>query len=212
MSSDRYVNCARQVMVAALCVLVLFQVEGMAMAEEGGMANPSIRDGERELPAAEPLPSLYPLRWRVSHFSEMTNGPYCVTVVVVQNPTANPDIVVNLNWFASDGTTRGSASRPLVAHDMEYVISDNDVNPAPFSGNFSMGLDDYTGGYVEVRSDEPRIIVTAHLVCKDGLGTGKNLVAITSIPTFPVGATLEHFQAGMRAALTPPVGNSEMPQ
>jgi hypothetical protein len=64
-----------------------------------------------------------------------------------------------------------------------------------------------------VHADDPRILASAAIVCRDAAGSGAtNIEAMTDVATFPVGATMEYFQAGMPVSWTPPMAAPEAPE
>ena len=74
-----------------------------------------------------------------------------------------------------------------------------------------VGLDDFWG-YASVHADDPRVHVSAYVICRDGTIGTTNIVGMTQIGTSPVGATMEYFQAGMPMNWAPPMAVPELPQ
>jgi hypothetical protein len=54
--------------------------------------------------------------------------------------------------------------------------------------------DDFQG-YAHVHADDPRIMVTARVFCRDGLGIGANVVSDYQVASYPVGASMGFFLA-----------------
>ena len=63
-----------------------------------------------------------------------------------------------------------------------------------------------------MHADDPRIEVASFQYCRDGIGGGQNIASITQVPVYPVGATMEYFQAGMPTTWTPPMAEPEVPE
>jgi hypothetical protein len=67
-------------------------------------------------------------------------------------------------------------------------------------------------GYANVNADDPRILVTATILCREGTSGASKIQSQNDLPAFPVGATMEYFQAGMPNGWTPPRATPELPE
>jgi hypothetical protein len=143
-----------------------------------------------------PGPATEPLRWFVGHASEATGATttYCTTTVVVNN-RAPGAVVIQVEWFRYDGLSYGYSGKTLSADNSYNFWADTDVNPSPFGNGISADLGAFVG-YATVHADDPRILVSAYVVCRDGTGTAAHLIGVSEVAAFPVGETLDYFQAG----------------
>jgi len=169
-------------------------------------------------PASSPrAPSAtLPLRWKVSWATERsTDTTFCGTAVLVTNETSS-SVSVEVEWFDKDGSAL--ALKPLSVSSMQqrnfisgtgYLVPDTDYRP--FDADEAAMLADIEGGYARVHASDPRILVAAFQYCRDGQGNNKNIVSITQIPVYPVGATLEFYQAGVPGMWSPPMAGPEVP-
>jgi hypothetical protein len=130
---------------------------------------------------------------------------------------AGSSVNVEVEWFDKDGTSL--ALKPLSVSSMHlrnwisgngYLAPDTDYRP--FHADETANLAEIQGGYARVHASDPRIQVAAFQYCRDGQGNNKNIMSITQIPVYPVGATLEFYQAGVPEMWSPPMAGSEVPE
>jgi len=155
-----------------------------------------------------------PLRWRIpTAFEDInTNATFCTTVVSVLNATASL-INVEVEWMQWSGASDTLRPKQLPANQMLHWVSDHQININPYFPDDDAGLEGFAG-YVNVHADDPRILVTAIILCRDDtFATPLAKIRVhDTIPAFPVGATMEYFQAGMPDKWTPPMVTPEMPE
>ena len=139
---------------------------------------------------------------------------WCSTAVVVTN-TTNSWVDIEVEWMRSHSGSFSLRPRTLSAHEIKVWTPStaSQVNNMPWVSGDYPGLLDFQG-YALVTADDARIMVSAFQFCRSGLGyqTGATVLSQTNIPTFPVGATMEYFQAGMPATWTPPMAVPEVPE
>ena len=231
MRSDRYLKAVLTVIAVALCVLALPQMETaevMAaygqpeLAAEGQEIGARSASGQQagmslveESRATTQGPATLPLRWHVTHAVEMNGGlanTYCATTVLANNMTSS-SVGAQVEWFDHSGSSLGYSSGTVLSKRSFAFFADTDINPQPFLflDNTSADLGDFAG-YATVHADDPRIMVSAYLVCRTGSGWSAALLGIMPIKAFPVGATMEIFQAAIPATGTPPVVVPEVPE
>jgi hypothetical protein len=132
----------------------------------------------------------------------------CSTVISVMS-TAPTSMSVEVEFFGqndalvNDGTTTLAAGAVEVFATVGGSGGGSGPSGGPVSADVLVNTGNFESGFARVNSDDPRILVTAFLTCKhDRLDASSDLDALRgflSIPTFPVGATAEYFQAGMPA-------------
>jgi hypothetical protein len=175
---------------------------------------------ERAPAAATAAPSSRPLRWRVSYAAawdtDTTGDNECFTVVSVLN-TSSVTVSTDVEVFDATPWLAGTASLTLAPGDSQnvFVVAGGASNSIPFKIDESLPVTDFLGGFANVHADDPRILVSAFITCKEDGGTDndKDLRSIANIPAYPVGSTAEFFQAGMPAAWTPgPMAVPEVPE
>jgi hypothetical protein len=173
---------------------------------------PQKMDAERARPRT-PTATL-PLRWRIPTAFENvnSNATFCTTVVSVLNATASP-INVEVEWLHWGGTSQALRPKQLPASQLLHWVSDHQINIWPYFPDDDAGLVGFAG-YVNVHADDPRILVTAVMMCRDDtFATPLAKIRVhDTIPAFPVGVTMEYFQAGMPATSTPPTVGPEVPE
>jgi hypothetical protein len=145
---------------------------------------------------------------------------YCATAVIVTNPTKN-HMIAEVEWLDRQGVSQGRNAHILSPYRQKASTSFNNlaaINGLPFTWDAScpQGCDvsnpEFTG-YALVTADDPQIMVSAFQFCRTGAGWGvTGVLAQTNIPAYPVGATMEFFQAGMPMNWTPPLVVPETPE
>ena len=169
-------------LMGVVCVLAVTPFSGPAEAADGSST------------AAQ---ATLPMRWRVAHAAEVVDQAgivdFCATVVVVTN-TTNKTVSAELEWFSAPGLLLDTESFSLTALQSKTVGTDDEVLVGPFTMTMNSGQADFTG-FAQVYANDPRIMVSAYLICRDSVGATQNLTAMLSVPTFAVGETLEYFQA-----------------
>jgi hypothetical protein len=175
--------------------------------EDVGSANLSERvagDGtkapQQRVPAGQ---GNYPMRWRVSFAAENTSLSFCGTAVVVTNLTSDT-LDVEVEWVDDNGDRYVLDYGFIDPLDSDRWITDDEVLNYPFQWNQNANLGDFRG-YAIVYASDPRVMASAFLYCRSGTGASTSLVSISNIPTFPVGATLDLFQAAVPAMGGAPV-------
>jgi hypothetical protein len=78
------------------------------------------------------------------------------------------------------------------------------VNQSPLMTNNQVlaNVGDFDGR-ATVHADDPRIIVTAYMVCRtaNGIETGQDIVGLVNLPTYAVNDTLSFYQASLPSVL-----------
>jgi hypothetical protein len=222
MRSDRYKSAVLTVIAVCLAMLVLTEVsvpesllpsEATAVGLGGSVSQKPRSAGQtRALP---PDPSL-PLRRKVPWATQTSGGTtFCGTAIIVTNETAST-VSTEVQWVFFNSTPVDQASTTIDPEAQKIFVtgssaSQPDIDYSPFSPDDWAELGIYLG-YARIYADDPRIHVAAFQYCRDGVGSGKNIVSITNIPTDPVGATMEYFTAGMPAAEPGRVAKPVMPE
>lgn len=162
-------------------------------------------------------PATLPLRWRVTFARQTdpttgTSGTFCGTTVLVWN-TAQSPVETQVEWFHANSSI-GYATLTIPADSTNGFWTQSAPTLAPFNQAGVITDSGVFFGTAQVHAADPRVIVSAFLVCKDSVGPSPlpKLVGTTNIPAYPVGQTLEYFQAGMPATWTPPVAVPEVPE
>jgi hypothetical protein len=182
-----------------ICILSLAYVgmpEVLATASEG-----VVSDTPRELSASSGTvtgmaPATYPLRWYVSlvHHEVASSSVDCKTTIVVVNlHTSN--VQVELETYDLAGSVQATASTSIGAGGSYYV------NTAGTAGSFDTGGYPTTGdhlitGHGRVYANHPNILAFNYVECPTGA---------VSVTSYPVGATLELFQAGYMSPGSMPI-------
>jgi hypothetical protein len=213
MRSDRYKNVILAVIAVCLLALALTAVglPGFAARAEATV-DIAARDAYRghQKPGGEAVEprgpkSTLPLRWRVpaAHENVDSDETYCSTVVSVLNVTsATVNVDVEWMWWNDDSEARRPMAVP--ARSMMQWATNDEINLSPHYADDVANLA-ILHGYANVNADDPRILVTATVLCRDGTAAGAKIVSQNDVPAFPVGATAQFFQAGMPATWTPPM-------
>ena len=158
-------------------------------------------------------PATLPLRWQVPYttLDTLSGDTHCGTSILLTNPTSG-SIDVEVEYFESaGGTSMGHWPVSVAASAVASAWLNNDdsgplvyVNTEPFISNYlgAITTDDFSGR-ATVHADDPRIIVTAYMVCRSGLDieAGAKIVGMANIPTYPVQSSLDYYQAGLPTEL-----------
>ena len=178
------------VLIVIVCVIGIIYLIPLVEATEAAGGPSTAADG-----SSAAAPATLPLRWRVAYAAETASGPddFCVTIVAVMN-TTDKSVSVEVEWFSAPGTLLDTKPFTLSALQAKNAATDIQVDTGPFSADFNSSLDNFTG-FAHVYANDPRIIVSAYLVCRDAIGATQNLTGMLPIPTFAVGESLEYFQA-----------------
>jgi hypothetical protein len=230
MRGNRYRDLMLTVIAVALCVIALPRLESpeaiaaTSRAEEATVAGPqqSVMSPNEKADTASQGPraptSTLPLRWRVS-WAALETGDFdtwCSTAIVVANTTAAA-VNVEVEWMSSGGSSLALKPAAVPGYQQAVWIPDTlipDVNPVPWFATEFMdpGIADFKG-FALVTATDPRIMVSAFQFCRSTSGvSGAVVVSQTNIPAYPVGATMEYFQAGMPVNWTPPMAEPEVPE
>jgi hypothetical protein len=129
----------------------------------------------------------YPLRWYVSlvHHQVESGSNICKTTVAVVN-LHTASVTAQLEFYDATGTVRASRSSSIPAGGMYYVHT-TDLNGG---GEYPQTGTALVTGHGRVYADHPNVLAFNYVECPSGA---------VSITSFPVGATLELFQAGLPA-------------
>jgi len=198
-------------LAGVVCVVGVIHFVPLVEATEVADEPSASADGSSTAAAAT-----LPLRWRVSHAAETVElqgtTDFCMTMVVVMN-TTNSSVSAELEWFSSPGALLVTESFTLTALQVKYVGTDDQVDIGPFGLDVDSNQSDFIG-FAQVYANDPRIIVSAYLICRDAVGGGPaNLTAMLSIPTFAAGESLEYFQAATpMMGRMPPMVRTKIPE
>jgi hypothetical protein len=223
MRSDRYTKVVLTIIAVGLWALMLTEIglADLTAQAEATAAPPSssaLQDSKKPSGDAGPVrapTATLPLRWRVAWAVERSvDTTHCGTAIVVTN-SSNSTVDVQVEWFNYAGSSHGLHQRSIDGMSQNVwvtgtAISGPDTDYRPFEYDSLANIPDILGGYARVHANDPRIQVAAFQYCRDGTGITKDIMSITNIPAFPVGATAEYFQAGMPATWTPPM--AEVPE
>ncbi len=224
MHVDRYTKIVLTVIALGLWALMLAEVglPDFISEVEATAASPSattlqsLKKPGGEAGTVRAATATLPLRWRVSwaaqYVADTTN---CGTAIIVTNDTSS-SVTVEVEWFSWYNSSEGLGSLAIAGQNSKVWVSGRDWN-TPSVDYRPFVPDHYAdaigfAGYARVHATDPRIEVAAFQYCRDGLDQGKNIMSITNIPAFPVGATAEFFQAGMPATWMPPIAAPESSQ
>ncbi len=157
-----------------------------------------------------------PRRWVVPgvHETVNVNGVFCSTAITVTTAFEVKNFLdVQVEFFSDTGVSMGAyVGVPHGAPGVRTTyVTDSEVTPIWTVVDGDADLSNFTGSAV-VHSDDPRILVTAFEWCRSGTGAATTLLSVRDLPAYPVGATLEYFQAGMPATRTPPVAAPDVPE
>jgi len=158
-------------------------------------------------------PAPQPLRWYVDFAVKSSNATYeayCVTSVIGRNLSPS-ELTFQVEWFQNSGSL-GYNEYSIPAGSTGTVTTGFTPLPYPFLWGVYSDLAVFTG-YANVHADDPRVHVSAYMVCRDAPGTTGKIVGMTTVGVSPVGASAEFFQAGIPASsATPRVTTPEAPQ
>jgi len=220
MRSDRYTKVVLTIVAVCLSALTLmgiglpdFTTEAEAtvapasVPEHQDLKKPGGGAGVVRAPAAT-----LPLRWRIPTASEVedVNGTSCSTVVAVRNLTAGT-ANVQVEWITWEGNSEALRPMALPAEQLMYWATNDVVDPRPYWDDDDADIT-FLIGYANVHADDPRILVTATVLCRDGIAAGAKILSLNELPAHPVGATAEYFVAGTPATRTPPMVVAESPE
>lgn len=216
MVAERSMKVVLALIAAGLWALALTQFEippaaasgvrtGVVSTPTGASAMTGQQELERpEHPEPEPgavrAPTVTnpPLRWRVAEVREETDNfnTFCGTAITITN-TTDGTVNVTIEYLDNGGVPEAVDSFTIAAFSSNFAVTDIDVEPGLLFANIpgSSGLDDFQG-YAHVHADDPRIMVTARVFCRDGLGTSANIVSDYQVATYPVGSSAQFFLAG----------------
>jgi hypothetical protein len=127
----------------------------------------------------------YPLRWYVSmvHHEVESGSILCKTTVAVIN-LHTASVTAQLEFYDSTGTVRASRSSSIAAGGMYYVHT-TDLSGG---GEYPQTGTALVTGHGRVYADHPNVLAFNYVECPTGAA---------SVTSFPVGATLELFRAGL---------------
>ena len=165
---------------------------GSAAADEPA----AVAVNQDALSSRAPTGNANELRWRVAEARYESGGDntYCSTAVTATNLTGST-VDIMLEWMNATGSSLGTSTKVAVAAHghVEWVANNTVESGLPGGGS---GLTDFSG-HALVYSEDPRIMVSARVYCRDGTGNQANIVSDYMVPTLPVGTTMDFFQAGM---------------
>ncbi len=225
MRSDHYRNVVLTLIAVCLSALTLtgiglpdFTTEAEATVAPASASQDLKKPGGEAGPVRAPVATL-PLRWKIPWAIESaaTATTFCGTAIVVTNASASP-LDIQVEWF--DYLGNSMALRPILGLGKftqaiwvsGVTTASSGIDYRPFNPDDWAGIGSIAAGFARVHADDPRIEAAAFQYCRDGLGITANIMSITNIPAFPVGATMEYFQAGMPATWTPPMAVPELPE
>jgi len=232
MRSDRYTKVVLTVIAFGLWALTMAPVgtplagatESTRSFGDSPVANDSQQGAVPLMDQAESAPeasvgptSTLPLRWRVS-WSALNTGSFdtwCSTAIVVMN-TKNSKVQVEVEWMDWRGipvALRADGIAKYRSKVWTVALPGGRINNLPWGFYDLAALPSDFQGYALVTANDPRILVSAFQYCRTDVGfAGATIVAHTNIPAYPVGTTMDFFQAGMPAAWTPPMAAPEGPE
>jgi hypothetical protein len=220
MLADRYTKLVLTVIAVCLTVLAFTELVPPAMVgqAEASSARPALSEyQEAPKPSAKSVAptvptSTLPLRWRIPTCAERTGSAetYCSTVISVRNLT-DSSINVEVEWFNWDGTTSKLRPMTLPGQNLLQWATNNQIVLLPFFADDDATISSLIG-YANVNANDPRILVTATILCRDGTAATSKIVSQNEVPAFPVGATAEFFQAGMPPGWTQPRALPDKPE
>ena len=228
MRTDRYTKVILTIIAVALCVIALPRLETSEVEAASGRPEAVAAVGSQQAGQdVSPIPptagaesrevatSTKPLRWRVSNAFHDVDSDHsiCGTVVSVRNVAA-ASVPVDVEWFDFNGNSIALSTLTIPSGDMNVFWTNANVQLEPFTASgIASNTVDFQGGWANVNANDPRILASAAIVCRDVAGQdASNLEAMVNVPTFPVGATAEFFTAGMPDTWTPAPAVSEVPE
>lgn len=161
-------------------------------------------------------PATLPLRWRLSYAMQSdisatgSEGTFCGTAVIVLN-TTSASVDAQVEWFHTGGSV-GYTPVTIPAHSMKGWWSDSSPRLAPIKHSGAVSGTGFLIGYATVHAEDPRVVASAYLVCREAATGDTPVAAMTTIPTIPVGTSAEFFRAETSPAWTPPVVESDLPK
>ena len=207
--------------VTACCALGLGQIrpEEYSGQAEASVSSPTSAIQQHSKTAASQsraATATLPMRWVVPgvHESVNVNGAYCSTAITVTTAfNVTTFLAVQVEFFDDIGLSMGTfVGVPHGAPGVRTTyITDSEVTPIWTVVDGDADLSNFTGS-ATVHSDDPRIMVTAFEWCRSGTGAATTLLTVRDLPAYPIGATLEYFQAGMPTTWTPPMAAPEEPE
>jgi hypothetical protein len=216
MRSDQRIKILLVVFVVAVCAMAMSRLEFPAEAATTGQevyAADSRQDRREPETRGAHAPTVtdMPLRWRIARARHESGNfnTYCGTEVVVTNLTGSP-VEAKVEFLNSGGASEGVSAISLAAFDPDNVITNLNVEPGVTDIVGYLALGDFQG-YALVYADDPRIMATARIYCRDATGSAANVVSDQMVPAYPVGASAEFFKAGMPGSWTPPMAKPELP-
>jgi len=212
MRADWTTKSLLAVIAASVC-LIAFAPSGSpgpALPEPGPLSQQA--GTEKRVPVRLSTgPATLPLRWHVpfARLETSSSDTHCGTSILVTNPTSGL-VKVEVEYFESlIGASLGYSPLSIGGGEVvtfwpveqevgTYIM----VNQSPLASNFQVIVEigDFDGR-ATVHADDPRIIVTAFMVCRtaNGIETGQTIVGLVNLPTFAVQDTLSFYQASMPA-------------
>jgi hypothetical protein len=227
--SDRYTKVVLTVIAACLSVLTLTGIDlpdftteaeaSIALTSTSALRDyeePGGENGVTRAPAAT-----LPLRWTIGYAAAVdqeTSGLIeCLTAINLVS-MAPGSVSVEVVFLDDDGLSVGTTSFSLATgnpHSSAAVAGTGNFWPLSAGSFINTGF--FVGGFARVYADDPRVLATAFLQCKDGAAAGvgsafQDVHSHANIPAFPVGTTAQYFTAGMPATWTPPIVLPEAPE
>lgn len=210
MPLDSYMKTVFTVIAVALSALAVGQYDVPAGATAGvgpaaaAAARPpqAVTEEDQETaPAGARGPtSTRPLRWRIAYATNVGSGATtfeadCLTAVNVVGAFGAGSFDYDVEFFQGTSVPVGTVATSIdFDGDADLVITDDPFDPLPgFNHVAEANTNDFTTGYALVLADDPRIYVSAYIVCEDGSG----VASFTNVPAYPVGPTATFFQAGV---------------
>jgi hypothetical protein len=145
------------------------------------------------------------------HDHDSTNS-ICGTAVSVRN-IAPTTVSVDVEWFDHAGVSMGLSTRAISSEQLQVFWTNDNVHLHPFTADGTVTDTSDFAGWANVNAEDPRVLASAAIVCRDVAGAGtSDIEAMVGVPTYPVGATMEYFQAGMPMHWRPPMATPEVPE
>ena len=225
MRSDRGTKTLLAVIALGIWALTMTQMEtpgAMAAAGEPGpmVERVAVSEQRAQTDAGATRASAGPLRWRIGFAgavdTNVATSNQCFTSVSLLSTSAD-SIESEVVFFGWNDLSVGSATATIPpGGSISIIAQENGVAIPPFDANEWVVTGKFDAGFAHVYADDPRVLTTAFLVCvRDRLNSDspeQQLRTIASIPSFPVGATMEYFQAGMPANWTPQIAVLDVPE
>ena len=206
MSSRAIARLLFVVITVLLCAVVFLQSQALsAHAEAAGGPQDELGEGVNARTPTIAGPAPQPLRWYVDFAlkkSSDTYDTYCVTSVIGRNLSPS-ELTFQVEWLDDTGSL-GYNECLIPAGRTRTVTTGFTPLSYPFLWGVYSDLTEFTGN-ANVHADDPRVHVSAYIVCRDAPATTGKIVGMTTVGVSPVGASAEYFQAGIPAS-------SEMPR